>query len=178
MGSSHYDLLGVDPDASGEEIRTAYRRLARRLHPDLQPQSDRAAITHAQERMATVTAAYAVLADPARRQAYDLALGRPHRRQPVGDAQWRPLADDDDERFDRLGEDDEPAKRRTTDVVMMVPPAVALLTLTTFVLGVALQSHALWALAIVGTPVSIVAFVAAPLVSMLRARSKDQLGGA
>lgn len=178
MGSSHYDLLGVDPDASRDEIRQAYRRLARQLHPDLQPQSDRAALSEAQRRMATVTEAYSVLADPTRRQAYDVAIGRPHRRRPVGNAEWRPLHDDDgDERFDRLGEDEARAgTRKPADLVMLVPAALAVLTLATFVLGVALRSHALWALAVIGTPVSIVAFVAAPLVSMLRARSRDQLG--
>jgi hypothetical protein len=61
-----YAILGIDPDASAEEVRAAYRALAQRFHPDHNP-NDMAA----QRRMQEINAAYAVLNSPERRAAYD-----------------------------------------------------------------------------------------------------------
>ena len=62
----YYEVLGVARDATGEEIKRAYRKLARQLHPDVNPDPA------TQERFKEVTAAYEVLADPEKRQMYDL----------------------------------------------------------------------------------------------------------
>jgi molecular chaperone DnaJ len=69
---THYETLGVEPTASAGEIRDAYRRLARRHHPDSAEQRDATA-------MATINDAYRVLGDPGRRAVYDTQLrsGRP-----------------------------------------------------------------------------------------------------
>jgi len=64
--ADHYEVLGVDRSASAEEIKKAYRRLARELHPDVNPSEDAA------ERFKLVTHAYDVLSDPDQRERYDL----------------------------------------------------------------------------------------------------------
>ncbi|MFM6974421.1 MAG: molecular chaperone DnaJ [Agromyces sp.] len=64
--ADHYEVLGVARDASIDDIKKAYRRLARELHPDVNPSEDAA------ERFKDVTHAYDVLSDPESRQRYDL----------------------------------------------------------------------------------------------------------
>src|SRR3990172_6489620 len=63
--TDHYKVLQVDPEAEAEVVQAAYRRLARKYHPDVAESPEAAA------RMAAINAAWAVLKDPARRAAYD-----------------------------------------------------------------------------------------------------------
>jgi curved DNA-binding protein len=83
----YYETLGVARDASADDIKKAYRRLARKYHPDVSKEPDAAA------RMSEVNEAHAVLSDPERRAAYD-ALGQGRRQgepftpPPDWDAGW------------------------------------------------------------------------------------------
>ena len=66
MANDYYAWLGVRRDADADEIKKAYRRLARELHPDVNPDPQ------TQERFKDITQAYEVLSDPEKRQMYDL----------------------------------------------------------------------------------------------------------
>ena len=64
--ADHYETLGVSREATPEEIKKAYRKLARQLHPDVNPSEEAA------EKFKDVTHAYDVLSDPEQRQRYDM----------------------------------------------------------------------------------------------------------
>jgi curved DNA-binding protein CbpA len=103
----YYRLMGVEPDATPEQIHAAYRRLARAYHPDIHPGSTVAIV-----RMARLNVAKSVLLDGATRAAYDLSRerirnsGEPIRARNSSDdsaraAQARPTTPRSPRSFDR-----------------------------------------------------------------------------
>jgi molecular chaperone DnaJ len=70
MAKNHYLVLGVDRGASPGQIKQAYRRIAKQLHPDLAPASMRA------DRFIEIKEAYDTLADAVKRRRYDAELQR------------------------------------------------------------------------------------------------------
>ena len=62
----YYEVLGVSRTATADDIKKAYRKLARKYHPDVNP-GDKSA----EEQFKQVGEAYAVLSDPEKRQRYD-----------------------------------------------------------------------------------------------------------
>ncbi|MGA1846531.1 molecular chaperone DnaJ [Deferribacter abyssi] len=66
MAETYYDILGVSKNATQEEIKKAYRKLARKYHPDLNPGNK-----EAEEKFKKISEAYAVLSDPEKRKQYD-----------------------------------------------------------------------------------------------------------
>jgi len=75
-----YEILGVGRDATDDDIKKAYRRLAREYHPDVNPDPA------AEERFKEVSAAYEILSDPDKRQRYDVyGSGQGGTEFPFGD---------------------------------------------------------------------------------------------
>ncbi|MER7280806.1 molecular chaperone DnaJ [Dactylosporangium sp. NPDC000244] len=66
MAKDYYGILGVKRDSTADEIKRAYRRLAREFHPDVNPDPA------AQEKFKEINAAYEVLSDPRKREMVDL----------------------------------------------------------------------------------------------------------
>ena len=67
--TDYYALLGVPPDATTAQIKSAYRKLAKQYHPDVNDSPDAA------ERFREITEAYDTLTDPDRRRRYDRLHG-------------------------------------------------------------------------------------------------------
>ncbi len=67
MGKDYYKILGVSRDATKDEIKRAYRRLAKKYHPDLNPENRK----EAEEKFKEISEAYEVLMDDRKRAIYD-----------------------------------------------------------------------------------------------------------
>ncbi len=83
----YYDILQVAPRADREVIEAAYRRLAAKYHPDVDPSPG------ATERMKLLNAAHEVLSDPEKRRAYDLRRQSLAAGQPGRQTQGKPRID-------------------------------------------------------------------------------------
>jgi DnaJ-class molecular chaperone len=79
----YYKILEVEEDASEEEIKLAYRRLAKKYHPDLNKTDPKA-----KEKFIELLEAYDTLSDPQRREVYDQAGYNP-RNIDLSDMLWR-----------------------------------------------------------------------------------------
>lgn len=77
MAKNYYIILGLTKDATQNDIKSAYRRLAKELHPDRYMKGS--------EPFKEVQEAYSTLSDPARRREYDSAMRGIHRRHSIED---------------------------------------------------------------------------------------------
>lgn len=68
-GSNHYQVLGLKTDASEKDIKSAYFKLAKKYHPDLNPGPD------ARDKFERVSKAYELLSDSAKKEVYDQQMG-------------------------------------------------------------------------------------------------------
>ena len=100
--ADHYEVLGVTRDATDDQIKKAYRKLARELHPDVNDAPD------AEDRFKLVTHAYEVLSNPDERRKYDMGGGDPFGGMGgFGDMGGAPPPSSG-VRFEEVDDDDEP----------------------------------------------------------------------
>lgn len=169
--ATHYEILGVEPDAGFEEIQRAYRLLALRHHPDVAPDTDPST-------MAAINGAWAVLGDPVRRHNYDFELGHPEApprpAPPAPESGWQPLDDDNDDvdPEDLSDEPYAPTARRPSDLLVMTPVLMVISAVGLFFLSIMSGSTGLRTFSMLLVPVSGVGFVMAPLMVMLRSRNR------
>ena len=71
MPKSHYEVLGINRNATQDQIKKAYRKLARKYHPDVSKESD------AEEKMQTINVAYDTLSNEEKKAEYDFQLDHP-----------------------------------------------------------------------------------------------------
>ncbi len=97
MALNHYRLLGIPADAGPQQIRSAYRGLAKRFHPDRNRGSETAA-----ELFRQINNAYRVLSDPVLRKQYDTSLQRDANGSPQTVEKGRKAPFDPQQKFNRF----------------------------------------------------------------------------
>jgi len=159
--TSPYDVLGVRPGASTEEIHRAYVRLARRHHPDLAAPGERDA---AEVRMREINEAWAVLGSPERRARLDDAASatfRPFTAPRPGDVDGR---DAPDRPYRQVA----PAITRRSAQIRMAPVFLFAASVVVGAVGLVVNAP-LWSFAVVLFILSCVSVLVVALVTMVEA---------
>jgi curved DNA-binding protein CbpA len=162
---THYEVLGVSTSATAEEIKRAYRRMARRYHPDVAATDDSI--------MQRLNQAWAVLGDPAQRLAYDRTLGigssngslRTARPSPPPPA--APIVVDDEGEAD-WGPEPEPPPGTKRDLWLFVPLGLLGLAAVNVGLGGWFMEGAFLGFAIICFALALLAFALVPILTLRR----------
>ena len=166
---SHYEVLRVRRDATTEELRAAYLRLARRFHPDVVG-SDLADISEAEREMRAINAAWDVLGDDTARRRYDRTLPTP-RPTFVGDdgsaaAHDAPFAGFGDTPMPPDADGSGAPVVGIARFVVRLAPLCFVAGFGILTLGAVLQMSAVWSSGLAILLISLVAFLLAPFLVM------------
>jgi curved DNA-binding protein CbpA len=175
---THYEVLGVAPDAGAAEIRQAYVRLARQHHPDYFAGSSGRLRDEAERQMRALNEAWSVLGNARRRAAYDRAAGF---AAPVPDAAedgFRPFDTGDDD-VDPLDVPDVPYRRDPVvespwaRAVTLAPVVAFAASVGLLAVGMVLGSVGVLALAVATFLAACLGFLLLPLLALSRASRDD-----
>lgn len=171
---SLYDLLGVEPSVSDDELRRAYRRLVRTYHPDRHASESPEVRGWAEERMRELTRAWTELGDPERRRSYDLSMrgaaAVEAAAQPA--AAWTPYDDGPDVVDERLDDSHRPPPRGGRALAML-PPVVLASGVVLLVAGVAMTSRLIIAVGLMGVALGLGLFAVVSLSVLMESRHRD-----
>ena len=170
---THYDVLGVGSDASAEELRRAYLRLARAHHPDNHGGDDAAGQADAERRMQAVTAAWAVLGNPARRREYDRSLRGAGRDDPAGFRPFDPTPAPDPRDVPDAPYRPSSVAPGARSLSVVVPVALFAGSVLLFCVGLVTGAAPLLGGAVVLFVVAAAGFLVLPLVELSRARDDE-----
>jgi hypothetical protein len=182
---SHYEALGVPPDASDIEVRRAYLELARRHHPDFHTSSDNGSVRAAEARMREINAAWAVLGSADGRAAYDRALlvgndpsladssTSPIRRPSTDFRPFHDLDEDDDDSWRYEPDEGDPASAPPRSL-LVAPPVVLAIGLALLLFSLPTGLAALTAVGIGCIVCSALLFVGAPVVALFRSQITEE----
>lgn len=188
---THYEVLGVAPDVSEEDLRRAYLRLARRYHPDRQLDGDPRAAADAEARMRRINGAWQVLGSPSTRAEYDRSLRAPDASAPGASApgasataptvrppssEFRPYFEhdeDDDDSWRYEPDEGDPATAPPRSL-LIAPPVLLAVSVLLLVAGLTIEAPGVVATALIGALFSLLLFVGAPVVTLFRSRSAEE----
>lgn len=175
---THYEVLGVDQQASAIEVRRAYVNLARRHHPDFFSAADGPARAEAERRMRAINEAWDVLGDSGRRLAYDRAQGITLEAG-IEDARAFEPFDTGEEDLDPRDLPDEPYRDakgrdgRLNRVATFAPVLAFVASVALAAVGLVVGSVGLLALAVACFLLACLGFVVIPLLALSRASRNE-----
>ena len=161
--STLYDVLGVPPSASADEVKRAYHRMAREHHPDV-------GAGGSGDPMVKVNAAWAVLGDPVSRRAYDRELARRTATTEPPDVE----PDDFTTFINYAGfggafePDPEPRPYTLADALVLVPVAVLAVAVACFAFSTMTEAPVLLLTSVILLAVAAMSFMATPLLVLRR----------
>ena len=175
----YYEELGVAPDATKAEIRLSYLALARRYHPDRLAGVPAAERETASARMARINAAWAVLSDRDRRDAYDAAWrgdAPPTGGATIRDAgaSWTPFDDTEDSIDPRLLDDTPSGTPTLRRGFTFLPAALASVGLAALIVGFVINLGALVGLGLVVLVGAGASFLLIPLLALFNSSRADR----
>ena len=186
---THYEALGIAPDATADDVRRAYLRLAREHHPDRHAATP-STVVEAERRMREVNAAWVVLGDPVRRAQYDRSsdtgmagtttpTGASTAPDPVGNrpsSEFRPYYehDEDDDDAWRYEPDEFDPDTAVGRVVGMGPPLLLLVGLGLLGASLVVGFAPFTAVAVACVLLAVVFFIGAPMVAVFKSQIHEE----